>query len=184
MSIRESLNFDVIGELVYEDSPFGSLFMAQSVDGIHAGGFEGREISEDYTHCSGKEKGDNDDGDVRGKGDGQHFCGAKGGGQGQDNAEYTAKGGEHYSFHQKLEQHFMLIGTDGQADADFPGAFGHGYQHDVHDADAADQKTYCGHRNKKGGHGFGGGGEHGGQLLGIHDPEVVLFIVGEVAAFS
>ena len=33
-----------------------------------------------------------------------------------------------------------------------------------------------GHRNEKDCHGFGGGGKHGGKPLGVHDPEIVLFI--------
>ena len=36
----------------------------------------------------------------------------------------------------------------------FPGALGHGHQHDVHDTDASDQKAYCSHRAEKGGHDF------------------------------
>ena len=50
-------------------------------------------------------------------------------------------------------------------------------RHDVHDTDASDQKADRSHGTKQGGHGFGGGGEHGGKLLGVHDPEIVLFII-------
>lgn len=75
------------------------LFMAQSVNGIHAGGLQGRKIPENNAHSRREEKRNNDDGEVRDKGNRQHFCGTKGGCQGQDDSENTAKGGEYHGLH-------------------------------------------------------------------------------------
>ncbi len=38
----------------------------------------------------------------------------------------------------------MALGADGLADADFAGPLGDRYQHDVHDADAADEQRDAG----------------------------------------
>jgi hypothetical protein len=53
---------------------------------------------------------------------------------------------------QELQQHLALQRTDGQAQADFAGTFGDADQHDVHDADAADQQADRGHGTEQGGH--------------------------------
>lgn len=43
-------------------------------------------------------------------------------------------------FQEKLGQEISLFGAQGPTDADFSRAFGHGHQHDVHDAQAAHQQ--------------------------------------------
>ena len=54
--------------------------------------------------------------------------------------QYTAQRGQHGSLGEELPQDALLLGADGDLQADFPGALGHGDQHDVHHADAADDK--------------------------------------------
>ena len=66
--------------------------------------------------------------------------------------------------------------SDGEAYADLARALGDRYQHDVHDADAADQKADASDGAEHAGHGRGGAG-HGVRNLGhVADGEVVLAV--------
>lgn len=53
-----------------------------------------------------------------------------------DTADETQDDG----FEEELEENIAGRGTNGFADADFAGTFGNGDEHNVHDADAADNK--------------------------------------------
>ena len=55
-----------------------------------------------------------------------------------DDAAYSA---EHGRLDEELDDDAAPLGTNGPADADLPGPFGDGHQHDVHDADAAHQQA-------------------------------------------
>ena len=58
----------------------------------------------------------------------------------------AADAGERDGLDEELEQHLAGAGADGEADADLAGALGDGDEHDVHDADAADEQADAGHR--------------------------------------
>ena len=55
-------------------------------------------------------------------------------------AEQAADAGEHHGLDQELLGDVAALGPQGPADPDLAGPLGHGRQHDVHDADAADQE--------------------------------------------
>src|SRR5690606_7017351 len=55
--------------------------------------------------------------------------------------------GDHHGLDQELTNDVPLLGANGAANADFAGSFQHGRQHDVHDADAADQQRDAGDRD-------------------------------------
>ena len=78
----------------------------------------------------------------------------------------------------------MFERSDSQTDADFARAFGDRDQHDVHDADAVDEKAGRCHRTKQAGHGANGAGERFGDLHGVHDAEIVLGIYRELAPLA
>ncbi len=46
-----------------------------------------------------------------------------------------------HAFQEEVEQHAPLGRSQGFADTDFAGAFGHGHEHDVHDPDAAQAES-------------------------------------------
>ncbi len=56
----------------------------------------------------------------------------------------AAEQAEHDGFDQELQQHVAAAGADGQAQADLARPLGDRHQHDVHDADAADEQRHAG----------------------------------------
>ena len=74
--------------------------------------------------------------------------------------------------------------ADGEADADLAGALGDADEHDVHDADAADEQRNAGDGAEQHGHDFGGlRGDFGDFLLGA-DEEVVFLAVGDAVTLA
>ena len=57
-----------------------------------------------------------------------------------NDAQQAADAGEHDGLDQELLGDVAPLGAQGPADADLAGPLGDGRQHDVHDADAADQQ--------------------------------------------
>ena len=49
---------------------------------------------------------------------------------------------QHERFDQELKQDVAAVRADGFAQADLSCTLGHGYEHDVHNADTADQEAY------------------------------------------
>ena len=64
----------------------------------------------------------------------------------EGDAEQAADAGEHDRLDQELLGDVAPLGPQGAADADLAGPLGDGRQHDVHDADAADQQRDRGDR--------------------------------------
>mgnify|MGYP003334835696 CR=1 FL=1 len=83
-----------------------------------------------------------------------------------------------------MQQDLAFEGADRQPDADFPRPLGHRDQHDVHDADAADEKADGGHRAEKPGHDRRGAGQRAGHLGHIADGEVVVLAGSDVAKLA
>src|SRR3546814_8707175 len=63
----------------------------------------------------------------------------------EHDADDAAAGRDHHRFGEKLQAHLARAGAHRHAQADFADALGHRHQHDVHDADAADQQRNAGH---------------------------------------
>ena len=90
--------------------------------------------------------------------------------------------GQHERFGEELEKDVAVVCADGFAQADFSCAFGYGDEHDVHNADAADQEADGADAGEEGGQ--GGGDRVGGfeQPSLVVDGEVVGLVCGEGTA--
>ena len=100
--------------------------------------------------------------------------------QSDQNAHDAADAGQRDGFDEKLQQHLARGGADGEADADLVRALGHGDEHDVHDADAADQQRHTCHRREQHGHELRRGAQRLGDLPRIEDVEVVVLVALQV----
>ena len=58
----------------------------------------------------------------------------------QGDADQAAERAQHDRLDQELEQDVTRLGAHGHPDADLAGALGHAHEHDVHDANAANQE--------------------------------------------
>src|SRR5215471_4340629 len=87
-------------------------------------------------------------------------------------------------FDQELPSDVAATGTDRHAQPDFAGPFGHRDQHDVHDADAADDqrnRCHCDQQNPEGPYRSTTCGEH---IRWILDPEITGSIAANMMALS
>ena len=129
----------------YQPSTINSrLFMPQGFDGVEAGGAAGGHEAEEDADGGGKEKGDAVDLRIEQEGCADELCEPDAEAVSKRDAAEAADAGEGDGFDQELEHHLAGTGTDGHPDADLAGSFGDRDQHDVHDADAADQQADAG----------------------------------------
>ena len=124
----------------------GGLAVAEGLDGIHAAGFEGGVEAADHADADGESDADEDGG---GFDDGGIFAFGDFGeeskeAEGSAEAEDPAAEADDATFDNDLEEDIAAFGTDGEADADFADAFGDGSEHDIGDADAADDQADAG----------------------------------------
>ena len=114
--------------------------MAKRLDGVHQRGAAGGIDPEDHGNGDG-------DGEGNGEGrEGQHGlhvgCGRDG--QGDQCPEYqtdhAAGEGEDEGLHQELQHDVAAAGAERAADADLTGALADGGEHDIHDANTADDQ--------------------------------------------
>src|SRR5271170_1294440 len=108
------------------------LFVAQGFDGIEARGFGGRPDAEDQADADRDREADDDgpggyDGFQRTDHGNQEDDGAA-----DDDADDAAGSSERHSFEEELPGDIAAARADGFAHADFAGALGDGYQHDIH----------------------------------------------------
>jgi len=96
-------------------------------------------------------------------------------------ADRTADQAEHRRFDEELKEDVALPCADRFADPDLAGALGHRDEHDVHDADPADQQRDRGDSAEKQGQGVGHFGDRGQQILLIRHSKIVGAFVGVVA---
>ena len=98
--------------------------------------------------------------------------------------EQAADAGEHDRLDQELLGDVAPLGAQGAADADLAGPLGHGRQHDVHDADAADQQRDGGDRAQDDAELPGRllGGEQ--QVVGDGHLDVLLGVAGLVGGLD
>ena len=74
--------------------------------------------------------------------------------------------------------------ADGEADADFARPFGHAHEHDVHDADAADDQRDAGDRAEQQGHDTRSGGGGFGDFLLVAHREIVVAAFADVVPLA
>src|ERR1035437_6062029 len=74
-----------------------------------------------------------------------------------DESADSAEDAHHDTLDQELRQHIRPSRADRHADSDFTRTFGDGHEHDVHDADAADDQRYRRDRREQAGHHRRGG---------------------------
>src|SRR5688500_7402992 len=117
-----------------------NLFVPEGVDGVEFGGFAGGVEAEEDADGDGGGEGDDD----RAAGDGGGPFEEAGHEFGDDHTEgdakQAAKNAEGDRFGEKLQQDIVAARADREADADLAGAFGDADEHDVHNADAADEE--------------------------------------------
>ena len=77
----------------------------------------------------------------------------------------------------------LRLRADGFADADFPGSFGDGDEHDVHHADAAHQQSHRSDREHQHENQIADFVPEIEKVVGSENREVVRLVIGE-AAFS
>ena len=68
--------------------------------------------------------------------------------QAAEDTEQPADPGEDHGLDEELREDVTVARADGFADADLACAFGNGHEHDVHDADAADEQRDRGDRGR------------------------------------
>ena len=147
--------------------------MPERLDGVEAGGAAGREIAEDDADRRREQEGDGDDLRVDDQRHLEELGGDRRQAEAEEDADDAAEQRQHHRLDQELHQHLAGFGADRQADADLARALGHRDQHDVHDADAADQQADAGDRRQQTGEHAGDAGEHAGDLRHVEDAEIV-----------
>src|ERR1019366_5456689 len=131
----------------------GPLFVAQTFDGVELGGADGGEgaeqDSDERRDDDGNDGGEAGDGDAvfRKEADGEWD------GESDDDADDAADEGDEDGLGEELEANLAVGGAHGFADADLANAGADSGEHDVHDADAANQKNDQRHSKQNHGHG-------------------------------
>src|SRR5699024_1609643 len=113
------------------------LFVTDGFDGVEPGGFAGGIPAEEDTgeRAYGERENDGPRLDVDGPA-GDEFDGQRSP-YAQDDTDQAAGDADDDRFDEELEHDVAAFGPDGHAQADFAGALGDRYVHDVHDADPA-----------------------------------------------
>jgi hypothetical protein len=106
--------------------------------------FSGRIEAEEDADTGGDGEGDQH----RAAGDDDHHVGQRVDQQraadAEDEADQAAGDRDHHGLEQELREDVALAGADGHADADLARPLGDRDEHDVHDADAADEQRHRG----------------------------------------
>ena len=97
----------------------------------------------------------------------------------QHQPDQAAEGGENAGFTEELEHDVLPLCAYGLSDADLPGAFRDRYQHDIHNADPADEQGNRSDPGKEQGHGISHI-VHGVQHVGLAAHSVGFFVPGRL----
>src|SRR5882724_1440718 len=158
------------------------LFVAEGFYRVELGGFHGGPDAEDEADADAD--ADADDGGPEG-----HAAGPFQAETHQQNEtiyknerNYSTQACQGHRFEQKLPDDVLAFCADGFADADFTGTFGDADEHDVHHADAADEQADGTENDRGDGHFADDVVEFLDLLSGGGDGEVVLAVIGNVAA--
>ena len=127
-------------------------FVPQCLDRIQARGASRRHEAEKNADGRREDKGNHVDFRIEEEGRTDHLREAHAETVGERDPTEAAHAGKRHCFHQELQHHLPRPRADGHADTDLAGALGHGNEHDVHDADAADEQAYPGHGTQQRGH--------------------------------
>ncbi len=154
--------YDIVGPPSDGDFGPGSLLVVQGVDGVEQGRLVGGIETEEEPYEAGKAEGHEDGqrgNDGRPTGQGRKDLRPR---NADDDAGHAADEGERQRLDDELQPDIPGLGPHGHADADLPGPFRHGDEHDVHDADAPHQQRDGCDRRQKETHNLGG------LLSGLH----------------
>ena len=86
----------------------------------------------------------------------------------------ATQAGQHDGLDQELHQHLVRNRADGKADADLPRSFGYRNQHDIHDADPADQQADRGNATDQGRQRLGRLGRRSADLARVENVEIIF----------
>ena len=112
--------------------------MPEGFDGVERGRAAGGHEAEDDANGGGKHERHHVDLGIEQKRRANDFGQRHAQPVGEKNPADASDARESDRLNQELQQHLASPRTDGQADSDLAGPLGDRYQHDVHDADAAD----------------------------------------------
>src|ERR1700730_8975521 len=129
------------------------LFVAQALHGVELRCADGEDGAEESSYERGDQ--DRDDRGEAGNGDAvfSEIADGEGNCQSDYDADYTANRRNQNGFRKELEANFAVGCSDGFADSDLANASAYRGEHDIHDADAADQQNYQRNREQNYGHG-------------------------------
>src|SRR6202158_1598901 len=119
------------------------LLVAQGLDGIDSGGFDGGVYAEEEAHAHGDAHGEHHGPERNrrrktghGKVDQQTDAAA------EQHADDASHAGEHNGFRKELPDNVAAASADGFTPGDLARALRDGHQHDVHHADTTNQQAY------------------------------------------
>ena len=72
--------------------------------------------------------------------------------EGEGHPQQSAQSAQERSLEEKLQNQVSFSGADGLADSNLFGSLRHGYQHDIHNYNAADHQGQQGHGHDHRGH--------------------------------
>ena len=161
------------------------LFIAEGVDGVETAGTVGGIDAEEEADGHGEEDGDSDGVETD---DGAEVVDEGGGGNcaagAEGDAEQAADEGEGDGFDEELAEDVAAFCANGFAEPDLAGSFGDADEHDVHDADAADDEADKGDGAEEEGHCAKDVSEDGDEVGLVDDDEVVFALEGDFVAFA
>jgi hypothetical protein len=126
----------------HPDASRGRLLVAQGFYGIEAGGFYGRVHAEEEADAHGDADSNQDGPEWDGGRQTRHYkMDDQADGAAEQYADDAAGAGKHNGFGEELPGDVAAARAERFAYADFARALGHGHQHDIHYAYAANQKA-------------------------------------------
>src|SRR5580704_1927895 len=96
--------------------------------------------------------------------------------------DHAAGSGEHDGLGEELPNNIAASRTDGFAYPNLPSALGNGHEHDVHHADAADEKADGADNGNEKSYGSGDLAKLIGDLLRARNAEIIRLVVGHTSA--
>src|SRR5580704_16443070 len=100
----------------------------------------------------------------------------------EQHTDHAPSSGEHDGFGKELPDDVAATRTDGFADTNLAGALSDGHEHDVHHADAADEKADGADNGNEKSYGSGDLAKLIGDLLRARNAEIIRLVVGHTSA--
>ena len=146
--------------------------MFERFNRIFAGGLKGGIDTEDNTNDKGNKEGDDEDLPANVGGERSDDRNEEGEEIAEDDTEDAAHDGEEEGFKYKLHEDVAAGGADGFPDADFVGALGDRDQHNVHNADTADDERNTSNEGKHTGNHVQHGARGVSDLIAVSHGEI------------